>query len=122
MFLEDLNAMPPNMALPRVKSGDALVIDSFHKYEQMKNRSNEGSPVGQPGPTNFADMRKKANKEYGINLGKPNHAKKKSQNKPIELVDVNKVSLLIGEEQELSRDLDQEEDIHVDRYLMRGSA
>lgn len=47
---------------------------------------------------------------------------KKGQVKPIELIDPNKVSLLIEKEHEASRDLDPEEDIHVDRYLMRGSA
>ena len=50
-----------------------------------------------------------------------NNSMKKAQVKPIELIDVNKVSLLIEKEHEASRDLDPEEDIHVDRFMMRGS-
>lgn len=51
-----------------------------------------------------------------------NNSMNKAPLKPIELIDVNKVSLLIEKEHEQSRDLDPEEDIHVDRFMMRGSA
>lgn len=135
LLLEDLNEIHQHKDLQQMKMGNSPAIDSFQKYEQLKHRSNEGSPVGGPGrPLNVEEIRKKSLLDRGRDLShsayelrskqqkEMNSSMKKGEVKPIELIDVNKVSLLIEKEHEASRDLDPEEDIHVDRYMMRGSA
>lgn len=49
------------------------------------------------------------------------NSKKKSDMKPIELIDNNKVALMIEKEEQESRNLDPDEDIQNDRNMRYGS-
>ena len=75
------------------------------------------------GPIPYEQPSQQRNRQLQqANNSSPSSKNKTKFQKPIDptdnIMDVNKVGLLIHEELELSRDLDPEEDLHMDRYVM----